>query len=507
MSKDDNQSKEESEMYGAIESGWEFYRREGGRHSEPMAEWVVGLKQIDERQHEGFHKFDKAHLVMLTEEGLIPEDAAIQMFEAFREMEAHGVTEVRERDGHQGHSGEAYLIEKLGEDVGGYLHLGRSSNDLRPVSQRIMIRKYLLDLMEATLALMEAYSDTAEEYADAVMPTYTVLQHAQVGTFGWHLMSWERGIERSFDRLIEAYHRVNQSPAGMAAETTTDFPINRERTAELLGFDGLLDNGKDATRTDYDTYLEVINVLALLRASLSIAAQRILLWNMTEVDWVDVPDRYMGTSSIMPQKRNPNAVSSVLSCLDSTVGELMQSFMEAKNITGSPTIDAGLFEDTITLLDHWTEIVSNVEFDRKQAREQVYLDWAFATDIAGAMVRKCDLPWRTAHQITSILVRQAEEENLDVREISSEDVDKASVAYIGSPIYLGDDTLEEIIDPERALDARSEIAGSPAPKQVLDQIAQTRQAIRDNQETVATLQGALEESDQNLNAAIENLIT
>lgn len=505
MSNEINEANE-AEFYGEIAPGWEFYRRKGARFLEDEVDWVVDLKSVDRGQHEGFHRFDKAHLVMLTEQDLVPCDAAVEMLTALREMEDQGYVSVREEGGHQGHAGEAYLIDTLGEDVGGYIHLGRSSNDLRPVSLRIMMREYLLDTMDAILDLMAAYCDAAEEYKDAIMPTYTVYQHAQVGTFGWHLMAWERGIERSFDRLVETYARVNQSPAGSAAETTTDFPIDRERVADLLGFDVVMDNGKDATRTDVDTYLEVANDLTLLLASVSIAARRVLLWNMTEIDRIHMPDRYLGTSSIMPQKRNPGAAMAAHGGVDSLIGTEMQLLASVKGDASTPAVPESAFEKTIDTLDHWAELVSALEFDRELAEEQVYLDWTFATDIAGALVREEGLPWRMAHQIVAILVRRAEERDTDVRDITMKDIDEASVEYMGRAVGLNEDALDEIIDPQRALDARSAIPGSPAPEQVQNQIDRSREAVTEGRDTVEELRDRLTESDRALEDAIDAIV-
>lgn len=494
-------------FYGSIEPGWGFYRRTGARLSEEPVEWIVSDGPLDPGEHHGFHQFDKAHTVMLTEEGLIPAEKGAAILRGLREMEERGYVQVREEGGHQGHAGEAFLIAEYGEDVGGYMHLGRSSNDLSPVSKRIMLRSKILDALEALVALMEAYCDVAEEYKDAVMPTYTVFQHAQVGTFGWYVMSWERSIERAFDRLVEIYHRVNQSPAGSAAETTTDFPINRDRTAELLGFAGIMDNGKDATRTDFDVYLEVVNAFATTMISLSEAADRLLLWYFTEVGRVDMPDRYIGTSSIMPQKRNPTAVSQVQSSPDSVVGELMKGYMNGRGMAGKAAPSPSVLSEAIAHIEHWASVIRDVEFDRAHAREQLYLDWVFATDIAGLLVREEGIPWRSAHQIVGILVRTAEEEDLDMRDVSVAELDAAAREYLGESISLTDEELASVMDPDRALEARSAVAGSPAPKQVQDQIEKGRETVREDRDIVATLRNEQESAAAILEAAIDDIIS
>lgn len=496
-----------AEFYGSIEPGWGFYRRTGARLSEDPVDWIVSDEPLDPLEHHGFHQFDKAHTVMLTEEGLIPPDKGAKILRGLREMEDRGFVQVREESGHQGHAGEAFLIEEYGEDIGGFMHLGRSSNDLSPVSKRIMLRSRILEALEALLSLMEAYCDVAEVYKDAVMPTYTVYQHAQVGTFGWYVMSWERPIERAFNRLVEIYQRVNKSPAGSAAETTTDFPINRDRTAELLGFDGIMDNGKDATRTDFDVYLEVVNAFATTMISLSEAADRLLMWYFTEVGRVDVPDRYINTSSIMPQKRNSTALTDVQSSPDSVVSELLNGYMNGRGMSGKAAPAAGVLSEAISHIEHWASIIRDVEFDRERARDQLYLDWVFATDIAGLLVREEGIPWRSAHQIVGILVRTAEEQNMDIRDVSVAELEAAAAEYLGESLDVTDEQLESIIDPDRAVDARSAVPGSPAPNQVQAQIDKGRATIREDRTTLTHLRDEQESAASLLESAIDDIIT
>ncbi len=504
---DTNNSSDRAAFYGSIEPGWGFYRRTGARLSEDPVDWIVSDGPMEPVEHHGFHQFDKAHTVMLTEEGLIPADIGAKILRGLREMEDQGYVEVREKSGHQGHAGEAFLIEKFGEDVGGYMHLGRSSNDLSPVSKRIMLRSRILEALEALVSLMESYCDVADEYKDAVMPTYTVFQHAQVATFGWYVMSWEQPIERAFDRLVEIYHRVNQSPAGSAAETTTDFPINRTRTAELLGFEGIMDNGKDATRTDFDVYLEVVNAFATTMISLSEAADRLLMWYFTEVNRVDVPDQYIGTSSIMPQKRNPTALTQVQSSPDDVVSELLKEYMNGRGMSGKAAPAGSVLSEAVAHIDHWARIIRDVEFNRSRAREQLFLDWVFATDIAGLLVREEGIPWRSAHQIVGILVRTAEEQNMDMREVSAVELEAAAKAYLGVSLGITDDQLKEVMDPDRAVEARSAVPGSPAPNQVQNQIDKGRSIIRENHETLEELKNKQEAAASLLESAIDEIIT
>lgn len=495
-----------SDIYGTKAQGAQFYRRSGARLTEPQDKSVVNLSggETPPDLHEGFHAFDKAHAVMLAEQGFMPADVACQILDAFREMEAAGVVDVRTDSGHSAHAGEAYLIDELGEDVGGHIHLARSSHDLAATAVRIAMRERLLDLMEASLDLMEAYATKAEEYLDAMVPTYTGIQHAQVATVGFCLMGFERSIERDFERLLELYERTNTSPAGTAVGTTSDFPVDRHRVADLLGFDGVLDNAEDVDKS-FDLALEAGTSLATQMADLGRAADTLLMWYSPEFSLVDMPDRFCGTSSIMPQKKNPHTIQSVQRDTNGVIGEVMDLFVGAKNIGGGAGVPLGAFETTTNSVKTWAALVEALTFDEEMGEQRVYLDWALATDLAGALVREADVPWRTAHQIVSILVRRMVNESVDVTEITADHVEDVACDYLGEPLGINDDTVTEALDARQAVEARADVPGSPAPEQVDDQIAATREFVSASREEVAECRNSLAAADQRLEHAVDAL--
>lgn len=500
-------SNDRSDIYGSRAHGGQFYRRAGARLTEEQHESVVDLSggDVPKGLHEGFHAFDEAHVVVLAEQGLVPEDAASKMLSALREMEAEGAVEPREASGHGPHAGEAYLIETLGGSVGGHIHLARSSHDLANVAVRYVLRQKLLDLLDACFDLVEVYADRAAEYTEAVVPTYTGLQHAQVATFGFYLIGWAHPIRRDTQRLLELYDRVNTSPAGAAVGTTSDFPIDRERTAELLGFDGLLGNAGDVDKS-FDVTLECSTTVATLMANLGQVADQLLVWYSREFELVGMPDRFAGTSSIMPQKKNPHTIQSVQRDTNGVIGEVADAFVGAKNLGGGCTIPFDAVDTAVSAVETWTEFVGHLTFDEDRGEELVYRDWALATDIAGALVHEADLPWRTAHQITAILVRQSLEADRSVTEVTSGHVDAAAREYVGEPLGIDDSTLDEVIDARRAVTARAGVPGSPAPEQVSKEIDETREAVEQGRSDVASRRQALEAAEKRLDAAVDDLM-
>lgn len=492
-------------LVGTLPEGGQFYRRVGARLAELPDPSVHRLQKTPDPVHRGYHQFDKAHLVMLAEEGSIPSEIAARLLAGLREMEEEGVVDVRKRSGHHCHAGEAYLIDHFGEDVGGWIHAGRSTHDLIETGRRIVLRERLLDVLEACCDLVEAYARKAAEYADAVMPTYTGYQHAQVATFGYHLMAFERPIERDIQRLRACYRRINQSPAGAAVGTTSDFAIDRERVAQLLGFDGVQDNAEDVDKHS-DIAIEWSTCLATLLTDLTASADQFLLWFSDEFALIDMPDRFCGTSSIMPQKRNPHAIEVVQREVDDVIGDVMSGFVGAKNIGARPKANLSTADRVLTALETWATLVSELTFDRAQGEALVYADWALATDLAGAIVRSADVSWRSAHQIVAILVRRATEAGNTINDVTSEDIDHAAEDYFGAAVGLPDDVVETVTDAETALNARAAITGSPAPQQVEKQIDSARANANETRSAVASHRRNLANAKDQLADAVDEIV-
>src|SRR5271154_1116250 len=182
------------------------------------------------------HEFDKAHLVMLIEQSLVPRSAGALMLATLVEIEQTGMEAARGQAGGGGHSAAHLLIRRHGEEVGGWLALGRSSNDLGALCTRMIQRDALLAMMAGLIGLRSAVLSLARDHLESVMPGYAYGLHGQPVTLGHELAAWAAVFERDFERAAQAYRRVNESPAGAAVMTGSDFPVNRQRVAELLGF-------------------------------------------------------------------------------------------------------------------------------------------------------------------------------------------------------------------------------------------------------------------------------
>ena len=489
------------------------YRTTGVRLTEPTLPDIVShSSEGDLPLLSGAHMFDKAHLIMLAEEDLIPRQEAVAMLKALRDMEAEGMEKVRlEVDGGI-HSGEQYLIRGLGEEVGGRIHLGRSSGDLGAVSRRVRQRESLIELMdlinEARLVLLQA----GEENLDAVMPGHTHTQHAQPLTLGFHFLSWASVLERDYQRADSTYQRVNQSPAGSAILTGSNFALNRHRTADLLGFDGVIENTHDAI-LNLDVALDSMVAAAMVGLNLARWASDLNFWFTSEARYIDIPDRFCGTSSIMMQKKNPYALEHLRASSAECMGSLMTGFAVLKAGSGEVNTDRQYlyealwrsFDLSLRNLRWFAQLIPGVEPNRDHMREMAGSYWAQATDVAGALVSERDMPWRTAHQIVGILVRFSYERGIKPSEVTPELVDEAAMAYNGQPVGMSATALQKALDPAEFVNGRT-LFGGPAPEECRLRLVDFRTRLREDQASVQEKQRRLEEAAARMEHAIDALL-
>lgn len=458
------------------------------------------------------HAFDKAHLVMLTEQGLVSPADGRAMLRALREMEDEGVQAARLRVQGGAHSGEQYLIRALGEDVGGRMHLGRSSGDLGEVARRMTAREHLLALMSALNQLRETFLELAAAHLDTVMPGYTHGQHAQVTTLGHWASMWDRVFARDVARCLDLYRRNNISPAGAAIMTGTDFAIDRHRTARLLGFDAAAPHTMDAVLS-LDNTVEFAGVVAAVAGDQARLAADIMLWSSAEFEFLDIPDRYCGTSSIMMQKKNPVWPEAAKAVGGQCLGALTETHASVKGATGltlheRSLADARLWEVSTSLvarLREGADLVAHLRVDPDRMYALVRSRWGSATDLAGALVREVDLPWRSAHQIVGILVRWCEERRIAPEQVTPKLLDEAAVEYFGRPVGLDEQTIHVALEP-RQLVARRTLHGGPSPDTHAAALTGFNAQLQADREVLAGLEAARRGGEQELEAAIDALL-
>ncbi|MBJ2152864.1 argininosuccinate lyase [Paracoccus sp. IB05] len=500
-------------IYGKVAKG-EPYRKAGARLTEDAEDVQKRTKLGDAsqqlREYDIYHRFDKAHVVMLAEEGFHSGKDAKTILEALRRMEAAGITETRAETEAGEHSGEAWLITEIGEEIGGRIHAGRSSGDFMAVTSRIFIREFLLKLMAASIELRRVLLQLAEEHIDTVMPGSTWSQHAQPTTFAHYVMSWEASLENDFQRLKQLYDRVNVSPAGSAIFTGSRYPINRERTADLLGFDGVIQNTRYAV-LGFDGWLgvpaEAFTAPALMMMNVSGIASELYLWSNTEFSYVELADRYCGTSSIMPQKKNPYTLMWIRGAAARTYGRLSSYMTEMHDMAMGYTRQlAPTLDDILEATQIMTGVLSSLTIHKDRMLENATnMNWICATDIADLIVIEKGLPFRTAHQIVAILVRIGISRGLTQTAVTSALVDEAAMEYMGQPLNLGDDAVRRALDPASCVEAR-QLTGGPAPARVREDIARARQLAARDEAGLGEMAERLSAAADRLETAIDTLI-
>jgi argininosuccinate lyase len=358
----------------------------------------------------------KAHVSMLAKQGIIgAEDAekiARGLDTILSEIESGKFQFTRALEDIHTHV-EARLAELIGP-AAGRLHTARSRNDQVATDTRLYVRDAIDRLDKALAGLQLALAEKAFAHAATVMPGFTHLQTAQPVTFGHHLLAYVEMLARDRGRLADARKRLNESPLGAAALAGTSFPIDRDMTAKALGFDRPAANSLDAV-SDRDFALETLSAAAIAAVHLSRFAEEIVIWASPSFGLVKLSDRFTTGSSIMPQKRNPDAAELIRAKPGRIVGALVQLLVVMKGLPLAYAKDMqedkeGLFDalSTLALMIAATEgIVRDLEPDEKRMKAAAGEGYSTATDLADFLVQKLALPFREAHEITGKIVSHA----------------------------------------------------------------------------------------------------
>jgi argininosuccinate lyase len=410
---------------------------------------------------------DIAHVLMLEKQKIIERDIAQKIIPVLLELHDEGIPEEAFDDSFEDvHAGvESLLIDEVGPDIGGRMHMGKSRNDEVATCIRIKLREDILKQMAALLKVREVLVALSEQHIDSVMPGFTHMQHAQPTTLSHHLLAYEQAFSRDFDRLKETYVRVNQCPLGAAAFASTGYPINREFTARELGFDGLVNNTMDAVATR-DFALETLSDLAILMVNVSRLCEELILWSTSFVKFVTLDDAFCSTSSIMPQKKNPDTAEIMRAKTGSVFGALSGAILTVKGLPMSynrdmqeltPNIWRGM-RDAKESLRLLIDMLSSATFDITRMKEEAGKGFSTATELADTLVRSYGVPFRTAHNIVGRAIQKGDISLASLEEASKE-ID-AGISLIGKG--LTQKHIDEVSEVSYSIALRK-APGGPAP--------------------------------------------
>ena len=370
---------------------------------------------------------------------------------------------------------EARLEEIVGEPAG-RLHTARSRNDQVATDFRLWIRDQSDAAVGRLTVLIDALLEQAERGADALMPGFTHMQSAQPVTWGHHMMAYVEMFGRDVGRFRDARSRMNESPLGAAALAGTSFPIDRHETAKKLGFERPMANSIDAV-SDRDFALEYIAAAAICAAHMSRLAEEIVLWSTPQFGFVALGDRFSTGSSIMPQKRNPDAaelvraktgrINGALVALLTVIKGLPLAYSKDLQEDKEQSFDAA---DTLDLaLDAMAGMVRDLAPNWEQMRIAATMGHSTATDLADWLVSELGLPFRQAHKITGSLVRLADERGCELAELSIEDLQSVCSGIT--------EDARRVLDGRQSVENRRSFGGT-APDRVREQIAHWKELLK-----------------------------
>ena len=450
-----------------------------GRFSKEVDETVNAFNSsisFDGRMYRNDIQGSIAHATMLGQCGIISVSDSEKIIEGLKEILADIESGKLEMDmtAEDIHMFiEAELTKRLG-DVGKRLHTSRSRNDQVAVDIRMYLRDEIAQIKELVLKLADTLCDMASEHTETVMPGYTHLQRAQPVTLGHHLMAYAQMFLRDLGRLSDTYKRMNECPLGSCALAGTTYPINRETTAELLGFDRPMANSLDGV-SDRDFCVELGCAISLIMTHLSRFSEEIIMWCSWEFKFIDLDDAYATGSSIMPQKKNPDITELIRGKAGRVNGNLMTLLSMLKGLPLAYNKDMqedkeAIFDsiDNVKLcLKTFIPMIETMKVNKEKMRAAAAGGFINATDCADYLV-KHGMPFRDAYKITGRLVAECIDKGLTLETLPLENYKELSELF--------DENVYKAISLETCVRERKSFGG-PAPESVLRQIELTKKQL------------------------------
>jgi argininosuccinate lyase len=443
---------------------------QGGRITSVRKDVVKFTSSIksDQKLLKQVIKINEAHVAMMMEQKIVEWADGARLLQALSQINLKMKLKSSLEDVHM--AVEEEVTEKVGSEIGGNLHIAKSRNDQVATAIRMELREDLVNLMSSVVDLQEALTKLAGEHVGTVVPGYTHLQPAQPVTFAHYLLSYVDGLERDFQRLDEAYVRVNFCPMGAGALATSSFPISREMVAELLGFSEVLENSIDAV-SSRDFALETMAVLTIIAVGVSRLTEDLIIWSSPDFGVIELPDRFSSTSSIMPQKKNPDVLEVTRARMNQILGNFVTSVATMKALPSGYNLDfqeitPRLWESLENInnsLDMLSKLVANLKVS-KNLFGKPHLSFLASTELANMLVRKYNVPFRSAHKIVGSLIRILIENKLTLDDVTPELLQKIKDAS-GISLNINIEDVREATDPLKIVKSHS-VRGGPSPTEV-----------------------------------------
>jgi argininosuccinate lyase len=449
---------------------------------------------------------NKAHVIMLMEQKIIKQSDGAKLLAALTKHTDIKLDASAE-DVHM--AVEEAVLKEVGWKTGGNLHIAKSRNDQVATAIRIELRKNLLSLMLSVIQMQESLSETAEKHTKTVILEYTHLQPAQPVTFAHYLLSYFDALERDLQRLQGTYTRVNLCPMGAGALATTSFPINRERVAELLGFSGIVENSIDAVGSR-DFILETTAALTLIAVNLSRLAEDLIVWSSPDFGVIELPDGFTSTSSIMPQKKNPEVLEVIRARASHVLGDFVASAAALKSLPSTYNLDFQeitpklweAIENTHSALDMFAKLIPNLKVSA-DVSSKALTSFSAATELANMLVRKYNVPFRSAHKIVGSLVKLLIESKQTFLNATPELLQQIAQAAVGIKLVVKAEDITESIDALKIVETYK-VKGGPAPTEVKRALTVRKKRLVLAKSNVSKLKQKLDEAESKLEATVKS---
>lgn len=459
---------------------------------------------------DALNRVDLAHTLVMIEQGIIPSQNVSELLQALlqlqnRPADFHPIPD----NGDLYTNREAWLIART--SIGAWLGAGRARREAITTAYVIKLRDDLITLVETLIDYVQTLTSQAEQYQTALMPDYTYLQSAQPTSFGHYLLGFAYPVLRDIERLQALYRRVNQSPAGCGSSNGSRLPQSRQRLSQLLGFNGLIPHARDAM-WQADLQIEIASALTAILVNLDRLAEDMQIFSSEEFALLEFDDRHARASKIMPQKKNPFALTYIRGLANTMIGTLASSAALGRTPSGQPDNRLKLYgmipkaiTDTNNAVALISEVVALLKFNSHHARTKLDHSFALATDLAEVLVLESGLSFRDAHRLVGKLVRN----HLPIgnfQQLTSEEITDCAMQVLGKRVELTATTLTHALSPEEAVAARHEPGGA-ATSSMAEMISQCRQVLHEANHWCQQQHKQLEISAAMLEQSIQSYLT
>ena len=459
---------------------------------------------------DAYHQVDLAHAIMLEEQGIITSDELRVLLNALGDLDFDSIRKM-EYDG--SFEDLFYLLqreiaERCDPDIAGKLHTARSRNDIDVTIYRLYLRRSCLTLLRSAMDLRKVFLDLAAKNHETIIPAYTHTQPAQPSTMAHLLLAMAENVGRDIKRLQRAFENMNYCPLGSGAITTTGFPINRHRVAELLGFTAPTVNSY-ASIASIDYFTELLGATSAMLVNIGKFAQEFLLMAMMEFNAIRLPDGFVQGSSIMPQKRNPVALEHIRAIGSKALGQCLGVITSVHNTPFGdindveddlqPLIYSGI-RDANRAVSLFASTLKAATFNFDVLRERAGENFIAVTELADTIVRTENLPFRIAHSIVGKCVRRAIDQK---SAITFEMLQEISHEVIGRRLAMTAEGLAAAVSPENFVNIRT-IYGGTAPSETRRALGAERDHEIIDEQWFSSTNSAMETAAKSLSSAIES---